>query len=92
MTSRRGFSIPKTIVPSDAPTYNAWINYRNIFYWDRNSMATAERATTPRPISAISCTTSYNYDINTVSGVLESEKVAPGKPHLVFLPQPASGQ
>jgi len=68
-----GIPYSEAVVPNDAATYNAWLNYRNVFYWDRNAMATAEGDYTQAYIRHFLHDT-YNYDINAVSGVMESEK------------------
>jgi len=68
-----GIPFSESIVPNDAPVFNQWINYRNVFYWDRNAMATAEGDYSQAHIRHFLHDV-YNYDINAVSGVLESEK------------------
>jgi YD repeat-containing protein len=68
-----GIPYSESVVPNDAPAYNAWFNYRNVYYWDRNAMATAEGDYTQAFIRHFLHDT-YDYDINTVSGVLEGEK------------------
>jgi RHS repeat-associated protein len=63
-------SEPAAVVPAGLTLTNGWLEYRNVFYWDKRAMALQPRDYTKARITHFLHTT----DVNVASGVVESRK------------------
>jgi YD repeat-containing protein len=63
-------SEPGAVVPAGLTLANAWLEYRNVFYWDKRAMAVQPRDYTKARITHFLHTT----DVNVASGIVESRK------------------